>query len=79
MLVPLLQHLSFTRLKIYSLLHMSEIYRQPDMTFAITQLILRSTRSVPIEIQSSSILSPNQSIISREIVKNDQDDPNDQT
>ena len=41
---------------------MSEIYRQPDMNFTITQLILTFTRSVSIEKQSSSLLSPNVSI-----------------
>ena len=50
---------------------MSEICRQPDMTFTITQLILTSTRSVSIEKQSSSLLSPNESIFSRSIIVND--------
>ena len=60
MLVPLLQHLSFTRWKISSLLHISEIFLSQYTTFSLIQLISTSPRSVSIEIPSSSLLSPNE-------------------
>ena len=60
MLVPVPKYLSFTRLKISSLLHISEIYLPQYITFSLTQLISPSTRSVSIEIQSSSLLSLNE-------------------
>ena len=62
MLVPVPKHVSFTRLKISSLLHVSEIYLPQYTTFSSTQLISTSTRSVSIEIQSSFLLSPNESL-----------------
>ena len=61
MLVPVPKHLSFTGLKISSLLHVSEIYLPQYITFSLTQLISPSTRSVSIEIQSSFLPSPNES------------------
>ena len=62
MLVPVPKHLSFTRLKISSLLHTSEIYLLQHITFSSTQLISPSTRSVSFEIQSSFLLSPSESL-----------------
>ena len=63
MLVPVPKHLSFTRLKISaSLLDISEIYLSQYITFSLTQLISPSTRSVSIEIQSSFLLSPSESL-----------------
>ena len=64
MLVPVPPHLSFTRLKISPLLHISEIYVSQYTTFSLTQLISISTRSVSIEIPSSSLLSPNEYLYS---------------
>ena len=60
MLVPVPKHLSFTGLKISSLLHVSEIYLPQYITFSLTQLISTSTRSVSIEIHSSFLLSPSE-------------------
>ena len=62
MLVPAPKHLSFTRLKISSLLHISEIYLSQYITSSLTQLISLSIRSVSIEIQSSFLLCPNESL-----------------
>ena len=61
-LVPVPKHISLTRLKISSLLHISEIYLPQYITFSLTQLISPSTRSVSIEIRSSFLLSPSENL-----------------